>query len=218
MNADEQPQQARINSAHSILWYIEKHTSNKHPEWRDDVISFLYKLFNIANNNYGIDIRINPIEGIHINYDDKFIYFFHVRQKHLLLHLNKNSMILDHPMLLNWKPHTRKRIKSEIKQPTGWIKMFKITKGEELDDIVDYLNQLPRITPKDYYKSRTIPAKVKTMVWDRDKGHCVKCGSIENLCFDHIIPFSKGGTSKDPKNIQILCEKCNLNKGNHKFV
>lgn len=60
--------------------------------------------------------------------------------------------------------------------------------------------------------NRLIPKEVKIEVWKRDKGRCVNCGSFENLHFDHIIPFSKGGSSSDSKNIQILCSKCNLAK------
>lgn len=60
--------------------------------------------------------------------------------------------------------------------------------------------------------ARLIPKEVKIEVWKRDKGRCVNCGSTENLHFDHIIPFSKGGSSLDSKNIQILCSKCNLAK------
>lgn len=60
--------------------------------------------------------------------------------------------------------------------------------------------------------SRLIPAQVKQEVWKRDKGACVQCGSKVNLHFDHIIPFSKGGSSNTAKNIQLLCAKCNLAK------
>lgn len=59
---------------------------------------------------------------------------------------------------------------------------------------------------------RVIPTVVKLEVWRRDKGSCIKCGSTENLHFDHIIPYSQGGSSKEPKNIQILCAKHNLEK------
>jgi len=57
-----------------------------------------------------------------------------------------------------------------------------------------------------------IPEDVRTFVWRRDQGRCVKCGSQENLEFDHIIPVSKGG-SNTARNIQILCQKCNREKG-----
>jgi hypothetical protein len=59
---------------------------------------------------------------------------------------------------------------------------------------------------------RIIPSAVKLEVWKRDKGKCVVCGSHSNLHFDHIIPYSQGGSSRDAKNIQILCAKHNLAK------
>jgi len=62
--------------------------------------------------------------------------------------------------------------------------------------------------------TRLIPAEVKREVWKRDKGRCVICGSTENLHFDHIIPFSKGGSSLTAENIQLLCAKHNLQKSN----
>lgn len=67
---------------------------------------------------------------------------------------------------------------------------------------------------EDFEFSRRIPTDVKREVWERDGGKCRNCGSDKNLHFDHIIPFSKGGTSNDVANIQILCAKCNLSKSN----
>ncbi len=62
--------------------------------------------------------------------------------------------------------------------------------------------------------SRTISDSVKTVVWNRDGGRCVQCGSQKNLEFDHVIPFSKGG-SNTARNIQILCQDCNRKKGSN---
>ena len=59
---------------------------------------------------------------------------------------------------------------------------------------------------------RIIPSWVKLAVWKRDQGSCRKCGAKVGLHFDHIIPYSKGGSSKAPENIQILCGKHNLEK------
>lgn len=64
----------------------------------------------------------------------------------------------------------------------------------------------------DVEHNRIIPTAVKLEVWRRDKGRCVKCGSQDNLHFDHIIPYSKGGSSLVAENIQILCARHNLTK------
>lgn len=60
--------------------------------------------------------------------------------------------------------------------------------------------------------SRLIPTHVKVEVWGRDKGACTQCGARDELHFDHIIPFSKGGTSLKADNIQLLCARHNLSK------
>lgn len=63
-------------------------------------------------------------------------------------------------------------------------------------------------------RSRTaIPDDVKLLVWERDQGRCVKCGSNLELQYDHIIPVSLGGAST-PENLQILCGRCNRTKSN----
>ena len=60
-------------------------------------------------------------------------------------------------------------------------------------------------------KREPISEEVRIMVWRRDGGVCVKCGSRENLEYDHIVPISKGG-SNTARNIELLCEKCNREK------
>lgn len=61
-------------------------------------------------------------------------------------------------------------------------------------------------------RSRIIPTSVKLEVWARDGGKCVVCGATDELHFDHILPFSKGGTSLMAENIQLLCARHNLSK------
>lgn len=76
----------------------------------------------------------------------------------------------------------------------GWIKKEKIKEKEK--------------------RSRRIPIAVQREVWRRDEGRCVDCGTKEKLEYDHIIPFSKGG-SNTVRNIQLLCESCNRKKTNN---
>ena len=70
----------------------------------------------------------------------------------------------------------------------------------------------PRIRTSALDHDRLIPSSVKLEVWKRDKGQCVICSSKDNLHFDHIIPYSKGGTSLISENIQLLCARHNLVK------
>ena len=58
---------------------------------------------------------------------------------------------------------------------------------------------------------QAIRSEVRREVWRRDQGRCVRCGSRENLEYDHIIPVSKGGSST-ARNIELLCETCNRSK------
>jgi HNH endonuclease len=60
-------------------------------------------------------------------------------------------------------------------------------------------------------KREKITKETMNLVWRRDEGKCVDCGSKEKLEFDHIIPLSKGGASTY-RNLQILCERCNRRK------
>ncbi|MBI2858089.1 MAG: HNH endonuclease [Chloroflexi bacterium] len=59
---------------------------------------------------------------------------------------------------------------------------------------------------------RMIPPEVKLEVWKRDKGRCRICGTNTNLHFDHIIPYSRGGSSLVAENVQLLCATHNIAK------
>jgi len=77
-------------------------------------------------------------------------------------------------------------------------------------------------------KTRKISYDLKDRVWGRDRGMCQAnfrldskldknsgeiCGSNENIEYDHIVPFSKGGLSTY-RNLQLLCQKHNRIKSN----
>ena len=62
-------------------------------------------------------------------------------------------------------------------------------------------------------KRKYVSDEIKEAVYERDNGACKSCGSKEQLQYDHIIPFSKGG-SDEIDNLQILCRSCNLAKSN----
>lgn len=61
-------------------------------------------------------------------------------------------------------------------------------------------------------RRRLIPTNVKLAVWQRDRGRCSICGATDELHFDHVLPFAKGGTSLTVANVQLLCARHNLAK------
>lgn len=67
--------------------------------------------------------------------------------------------------------------------------------------------------------TRNIPPRLWIKVLKRDGFKCVKCGRTPAIVpgtilqVDHIIPYSKGGETI-LENLQTLCKKCNLGKGN----
>ena len=61
------------------------------------------------------------------------------------------------------------------------------------------------------HKRHSIPSDVRKIIYKRDNGRCVRCGSDKEIEYDHIIPVSKGGSSTT-NNIEILCQDCNRSK------
>jgi hypothetical protein len=68
-----------------------------------------------------------------------------------------------------------------------------------------------------FSQSRYISETIKKVVYSRDGGICQCCGSSESLEYDHITPYSCGGSSTNASNIQLLCMRCNRSKSNSCF-
>jgi len=63
--------------------------------------------------------------------------------------------------------------------------------------------------------SRSIPRSMQFRVLKRDNQICSMCAKPvldEDIHFDHIIPWSKGGPTEE-NNIRLLCADCNRKKG-----
>jgi hypothetical protein len=95
-----------------------------------------------------------------------------------------------------WREHDGQRL----------VFKFKLAASESAD-----CAQNPRASKKE--RRRIIPTAIKVEVWKRDGGKCVECGATDELHFDHDLPYSLGGTSVKPENVQLLCARHNLLKG-----
>lgn len=102
--------------------------------------------------------------------------------------------------------------KEEIKQQILERERRKRLEREALEELINE-EKVQKNFMNNEGKREIIPQDVMDAVWNRDSGRCIKCGSQENLEFDHIIPFSKGGATSY-RNVQLLCKKCNNEKSN----
>lgn len=129
------------------------------------------------------------------------------KEEELMLLLRKNKMMEEIELANNAREYEEtqllKKLKEEEHNKLRIDRLRQKVKQEILEKEFQDIPEDERI--------RFISDDVKEFVWRRDQGKCVKCGSSEKLEFDHIIPFSKGG-SNTARNIQLLCEKCNRSK------
>lgn len=95
-------------------------------------------------------------------------------------------------------------IAAKIKEKHRRRQLEKVIR-QELIDSGELFGEQPKRPP--------IPREIVDAVYSRDGGRCVYCGSTDNLQLDHIIPFSKGGATT-LENLQLLCQKCNIEKSN----
>jgi len=92
------------------------------------------------------------------------------------------------------------------------VKHFVLKKEKELEKISKEIEAFENFDKIQLSKRERISDSVRLFVWQRDEGKCVICGNKEKIEFDHIIPIAEGGANTE-RNIQILCESCNRNKG-----
>lgn len=85
----------------------------------------------------------------------------------------------------------------------------------------DFGRIVAEVSGRNFPRATYWPTWVKDAIFYRDNGRCGICNcdltgviATEHIIHvDHMIPISSCGTN-DPTNLQILCDQCNLKKGN----
>ena len=100
--------------------------------------------------------------------------------------------------------------------PNHRIKLERLIGATEILDLAELaefieFSPLEPTTHQDRMASRRISDETRAMVIVRDGGRCRRCRRATDLEIDHVVPFSKGGSSEE-NNLQTLCRRCNRRK------
>lgn len=93
---------------------------------------------------------------------------------------------------------------------TGISRGGKANYRTELDTFRTRAQAMNYRAKKNGTKGKVSPAQLKRIY--QESGKCRICGAKDNLTFDHITPLYRGGDNTI-SNIQVLCAKCNMEKG-----
>lgn len=134
-----------------------------------------------------------------------------------------------------WQHKGRQPVRADLAIPPSTISQSPYNRrfkswSSALRQFVEYVNKLDGTGVSGQVCSRNVRTESERTVRDpslrlryhvlkRDNFSCVKCGASPAksqhviLHIDHIVPWSKGGKT-ELANLQTLCQKCNLGKGN----
>lgn len=168
-------------------------------------------------NNFQSEPIINKIRGVvvaHIKYEQSLRNDWRAYPNECLVSIDASERAISEYIAEQERKREENRLRilaeekaeiaAKIKEKHRRRELEKLVRQELIDSGELYGEQTKR---------PPIPREVVDAVYKRDGGRCVYCGSVENLHLDHIIPFSRGGAT-NIENLQLLCQKCNLEKSN----
>lgn len=136
--------------------------------------------------------------------------------------------------VIDWIQMTFPKYRKEMKDVNrDWGKLYHDFHNEHydtaaLDEEIERLMQDDDVTSgkgiylyvltrqERFLNLRNFDQRTRRAAFERQQGRCPVCGltyRIEEMEADHIVPWSRGGHTT-PENCQMLCRKCNNEKGN----
>jgi hypothetical protein len=172
----------RRDTAHRLLFYLNKRTSAKFPDWRNATIEFMWGLYEARDQNPAISVVVHKDDGIIVYHNAVPLAYFHLRQRHFLVHTAPGFLLWSRRYRPFARPHNG-----------SWPLMWRCDDEAELSAFLQIVRALPVMAPtvESSEEGRYIPQEVREFVLERDKGRCraviagQRCQATTNLHFDH---------------------------------
>jgi hypothetical protein len=213
--------------------------NNRNPE-KSELIKDIKRVANLLNKNAITSTEYNENGKWTVDTPIRYFGQWNIALEACGLEINKRMNISKVELFENlqsiWVKKGRQPFSSDMVKPYSQIdiSVYKRNFGSwrnALEAFVEFINtdddnnEIPIFSREiikeneDVFKHKTkrFPSdKIKMQVVMKDRNACKSCGcklaGWEELYFDHIKPWSKGGETI-LENLQILCIKCNLLKG-----
>jgi hypothetical protein len=184
-----------------------------------DIFSRRYGKFNLLMREAGYT---TPLSGRKYTDEERFenllnVWTHYGRQPKYAEMRKEPSIVGPKAYVTRWGSWTNallafiEKVNSDVlEQPTLEIEVSKP------DNIESLILKKEKILPED---RRDISVGLRFTIFKRDRYKCVMCGRSPATTFrlelhaDHIIPFSKGGKTRED-NLRTLCNDCNIGKSN----
>ena len=135
--------------------------------------------------------------------------------------------------VIGWVKRTFTKIRKQMKSVDWGSLYLKYNNYHQFNDITDLNEKVDKLMADEEVKNkkgiyyyvfdnnekhlnlRAFDESTKTTIYEKQGSKCAKCNVLDDISemeADHIKPWSQGGKT-DKDNCQVLCKKCNREKG-----
>ncbi|MDO9566286.1 MAG: HNH endonuclease signature motif containing protein [Candidatus Desulfaltia sp.] len=210
----------KTTKRHSDTLRVLAQLHKPEPQLLRELVSFLKQLWELGEKNDLLIVDMKTDDGLQVYHDRQKVFYMHLNRKRwALLMLNKEFKM--------YKPESEQpflNISSAKNQSHD--QQWRLCEKAEFDTIIKFISGLKKGKRySDSKRRRRIPIDLQKIILDRfeknggvcENPNCPVPSDVQKkdgfvFHIDHILPFSRKGTSKSVDNLQVLCAHCNQKK------
>ncbi len=209
---------------HQVADFVARSVSKEKAPFAHEIIDFLKAMSAIQESNALITMAVQTGDGLRIVYEGHFLSLIVPQQRHVRVLARATTK-----EGLNLRAFLDMLVMGGQAQyvESGDYDFWRVLPGS-LEELAGYFGRLKAALKSEEEirggHPRTFPGTAREAAleaFEQGGGWCPGFGSrkshkvdqsCEQIVFDHILPFARGGASSEI-NIQVMCSKCNAQKG-----